>query len=231
MGFLFKLNNLIVIARFNEDLKWLDNLDCDVVIYNKGEDIDPKYNAIKIENYGREAETYLRAICEFHEKIEHYYDHVTFLQANPFDHNNEILKFLPQNNNEIKYSHPYFLTQNNYRWISLYYKQFGADKNEIDTKFTYETYDWVKTSSISDIYVNVLKNTMLNLGLPWYDSYICFPHAQFVIPKKYICAKPISWWKNAYKVFEESENAYKNLNYPGMPYVFEQLWYTIFTHY
>ena len=32
------MKNLLIVARYNEDISWVDQLDCDVIIYNKGED-------------------------------------------------------------------------------------------------------------------------------------------------------------------------------------------------
>lgn len=232
MGFLFELKNLLIVARYNEDISWVENLNCDVIIYNKGEELDPKYQAINIDNFGREAETYLRAICNLYEKIDELYDHVIFLQGNPFDHNPDILNFLPQDNNNLAYKYPYFLTKDNFRWVSLYFKQFGTSEFEVQNKYDKNNLNWLKMASSNEVYLDILRNTLNNLELPWYNSYICYPNAQFIIPKKYICAKPFEWWQNAYNLFDYCEkNAYKNTDYPGMAYIFEQLWYTIFTHF
>lgn len=223
MGFLFKLKNLLIVAKYNENISWVENLNCDVIIYNKGEKTDPKYYALDIDNFGREAETYLRAICNLYEKIDELYDHVIFLQGNPFDHNPNILDIIPQDNKDIVYKYPHFLTEGNFRWVSLGIRQFGLSELKPTE---------LRMAKCTDVYSQILKNTLTALDLPWYNSYICYPNAQFIIPKKYICAKPLEWWQNAYNFFDYCEkNAYKTTDYPGMAYVLEQLWYTIFTHY
>jgi hypothetical protein len=74
----------LIVARYNEDLEWLDIFDKDsVIIYNKGEYIkDCKYKQICVPNIGRETETYFRYI------IDNYYslpNVVVFTQGAP-DH-------------------------------------------------------------------------------------------------------------------------------------------------
>lgn len=69
----------IVIARYNEDLKWLRELDlqqfCQIYIYNKGVNRDffaeaPNIKVIDLPNVGREAHTYLHHIVTHYEDIE-----------------------------------------------------------------------------------------------------------------------------------------------------------------
>ena len=54
-----------------------------------------------MENIGRDSETFLRAICENYDLIKENYDHVSFFQANPFDHCPDAANLLPLNNNDI----------------------------------------------------------------------------------------------------------------------------------
>ena len=75
------MNNLVVIARFNENIDWVERLNWDYLIYNKGEYIDKEYKSIP--NIGREGETYLRYIIEFYDKFP---DYISFVQGDPFPH-------------------------------------------------------------------------------------------------------------------------------------------------
>ena len=75
-----------VIARYNENLNWLDNLlDPEqmkkVTVYNKGPDNVP--GSIRLPNIGREAHTYLTHIINNYETLA---EKVYFLQGNPVDH-------------------------------------------------------------------------------------------------------------------------------------------------
>jgi frataxin-like iron-binding protein CyaY len=222
MELLFSLmKNLLIVARYNEDISWVDQLDCDVIIYNKGEDLDPKYNVVKLENYGRETETYLRAICSLYEKIKDEYDHVSFLQGNPFDHYENVLSLLPDEKRQ--YAYPIPIPGKNTVWVSV---------NQVGYAFKTGNNYFYDNSICNDAYWFILRETLSKLRLPWYGVFIDYPGAQFIIPKKYIVSKSIDWWENAYGVFDYSEkNNYKETGYPGMPYVFERLWHTIWTHY
>jgi len=77
----------LVIARYNEPLKWIQKIDpskCSYVVYNKGnEDLPADYNVVNVPNEGREAETYLRYIIDNYDNLNGY---IMFCQGNPFDH-------------------------------------------------------------------------------------------------------------------------------------------------
>ena len=76
----------IVIARYKEDLSWIDSIpsDYNVIIYDKSPANSKKIpNAIKLPNVGREAHTYLRYIVDNYNSLP---DVTVFAQGNPFDH-------------------------------------------------------------------------------------------------------------------------------------------------
>lgn len=91
--------NQLVIARFNEDLSWLEHVpDCfDIYIYNKGPDIrdhsvlDRAAAVITIPNIGRESETYLHHIL-LHRSVSNRY--IVFTQGDPFEHSPDFLHLL-----------------------------------------------------------------------------------------------------------------------------------------
>ena len=77
-----------VIARFNEDLAWLNSLPQDeVIVYNKGSPLQSK-NVIELPNIGRESHTYLTFIVA---NYSHLPDVIVFSQGYIHDH-------LPLNN-------------------------------------------------------------------------------------------------------------------------------------
>ena len=72
----------IIVARYNENIEWLNSEMSNCIIYNKGNKLNI-YNEILLENLGRESETYLHYI------ITNYYnlpDVVVFTQARISDH-------------------------------------------------------------------------------------------------------------------------------------------------
>jgi len=80
----------IVIAKYNEDVSWTNELVCNYKIYDKSKDIP---------NVGREAETYLRYIIENYDSLPEY---VVFLQGRPYDHLKERkIRFLNKSIAEI----------------------------------------------------------------------------------------------------------------------------------
>ena len=65
---------LIIIAKYKEDISWVNMLHHSYMVYDKSKNIP---------NVGRESETYLRYIIENYDNLP---DYVVFLQGNPFDH-------------------------------------------------------------------------------------------------------------------------------------------------
>jgi hypothetical protein len=87
----------VVIARYNENLSWCKFIDEDIklFIYNKGDDyID---NSIKLDNIGRESDTFINHIIKNYNDINEY---TIFLQGDPFFHYNKIIEFI----NEKKFT-------------------------------------------------------------------------------------------------------------------------------
>lgn len=73
----------IVVARYNEDLKWTKQYS-NVIIYNKGGKLnDDEYKYISLKNVGREGHTYYTHIYENYDNLT---DYVIFLQGRPTDH-------------------------------------------------------------------------------------------------------------------------------------------------
>lgn len=72
----------IVVARFNENISWLQSEHDHCIIYNKGEPLNIP-NERMLDNVGRESDTYLQYV------IDHYHDLpdvVVFTQARISDH-------------------------------------------------------------------------------------------------------------------------------------------------
>lgn len=79
----------IVIAHYNEDLNWIDQLNFEYInrvhIYSKGGNANRSH--IKLPNIGRESHTYLFHIIDCYDNLS---ESVIFLQGNPFNHHSTI---------------------------------------------------------------------------------------------------------------------------------------------
>lgn len=95
-------NHCIVVARYAENMDWVDDLVemhdwiDNVIIYNKGRDDFKVRNGhiikvVKTPNIGREGETYLRYIIEHYNKLP---QHVWFTQGDPFPHCPDFMNLL-----------------------------------------------------------------------------------------------------------------------------------------
>jgi hypothetical protein len=85
----------VVVAYYKENIEWLENIkDYKITIYNKSHLDIP--NTIKLENVGREMNTYFHHIIENYDNLS---DVIFFTQGNPLDHVSnyiEILNGYPQ---------------------------------------------------------------------------------------------------------------------------------------
>ena len=76
------MSYIIVVARYNENIEWLNSEMSNCIIFNKGEKLDLN-NEIFLENVGRESETYLSYIISNYNNLP---DVVVFTQARISDH-------------------------------------------------------------------------------------------------------------------------------------------------
>ncbi len=66
------MDKCLIIARFNEDINWLnEHSDFKIIIYNKGQELPPNkfLNFINLENLGRESHTWLYHIVKNYENL------------------------------------------------------------------------------------------------------------------------------------------------------------------
>ena len=84
----------IVVARYNENLDWLKKIkkskDLKITVYNKGlDDIDVPF--IKLENKGRESQTYLYHIINNYDNLA---DQTIFCQGDSICHSPDFLDLI-----------------------------------------------------------------------------------------------------------------------------------------
>jgi len=160
----------LVIARYNEELDWVNNLNKDnVIIYNKGSDY---VTAIKRENIGREVESF------FYYIIENYYnlpDYVIFLQGNPFDHMHGITPDnLQQQINALINSKPTSA-------LPLFHNYNNEHHNQ---------YPDLKVGQYFSLFFNtqLIENVSFSSG------------CQYIIPKHIILNKPIQFYSKIHSM-------------------------------
>jgi hypothetical protein len=199
------LKLLVVVARYSENISWVNLVNKPFVIYNKGIDIEG-YPSIKLNNVGRETDTFLRFILNNYHNLP---DNVCFLQGNPFDHFKDVINFI--NNFSIKNDNIIFLSQiilkESCNWGLL---GNPPDKFVMINTDTDKSYTGYNLSQVA----NFLK---LNHKL----IYEFAPGGQYIVPKSMILNKSLDWWINAFKVHESFYHA---------PWFYERLWPSIFTH-
>lgn len=85
----------IVVARYHEDISWLDHINGDKLVLEKG-NLTSKFQDINLPNVGRESHSYLYYITNEYNNLE---DYTCFLQGNPFPHCADIINAI----NNFKY--------------------------------------------------------------------------------------------------------------------------------
>ena len=83
-----QIPSILVVARFNEDISWLNEVNIPSIIYDKGELSE---NGVQLENIGFDADTHLTFIIDNYEKLP---NRVFFSQGDPFFHAKDFLDML-----------------------------------------------------------------------------------------------------------------------------------------
>src|SRR5574343_45482 len=79
-------NSFFVVSRYNEDISWINDYTSNYIIYNKGNDLDPKYNSIKLPNFGGNQHDMFYFVVANYDNLP---EIMVFVQGNPFDHCNK----------------------------------------------------------------------------------------------------------------------------------------------
>lgn len=129
-----------VIARYQEELDWINQLKTPYTIYNKGLS-EPNYTCIEIENIGRESHTYLTYILNNYHNLPEY---LAFLQGDPFAHCKSTLEVI-NNFNEHKENTVVWLTDHSatddrYGYPHHYGLGIGEVSDKIFNKKHYEQF-------------------------------------------------------------------------------------------
>lgn len=239
---------LFVIARYNEDISWTTKLPGDLVIYNKGKDFPWDIPRVDVENFGREAETYVRSILDFYDRLKDY-DRVIFLQGNPFEQSKSILKKI-----EINHEEPYKRLGDNYSsfysgveecvYESSYFIVELFLKEIVKHTTIQKEKDNFASENLREINYEITERDGSKLNRPGeLIEIICLcellriPYksarydwdcgAQYSVKTEHILNKSYDWWKSLFNLIHHSSQTF-NLNI--LPYMLERGWPLIWNH-
>lgn len=208
MNFLETLKNKyqIVVARYNEDIKWLIPFKLVTIIYNKGDDkdINPNFNTIKLKNVGRESHTYLYHIVNNYDNLK---DRTIFIQGCINDH--KILDFeeyFKDGNDFIAKTSE--LKMDKLRTMIEHYGKWSIDAMK---KCDYTPYDWIE--KVIGIDMNEIQNN---------ESKVIWG-ANFSISKEMILRKPKKFYENLLRFLDNNIN-------PEEGHYMERSWYILFNY-
>jgi hypothetical protein len=210
------MNKEIVIAKYNEDISWINKINNDVkiTVYRKdgiSEAIDG-VNSFLLENIGREIHSYIYHIYNNYENLLEY---TIFSQGKPFDHFENIIDMVNSGVEEWNKN------------TSLYYSGFwGFHWNSIGTMWRMDAskqfngYSLVCQSNGTP-HIN-LQEYKIDLDKTWNEifnhpppsEYEFTPGAHFIITKKLIYSRPKIFYKHILNILEKDYFS---------PWVFERL--------
>jgi hypothetical protein len=198
----------IVVARYNEDIKWLLPYKEITTIYNKG-DYNPllhKFNVIYLNNVGRESHTYLYHIIENYDNLA---DKTIFFQGNLSDHSEKVLDIEDyfQNDSFIGKIDKYDMNK-----LKEEITHFGKYKKDLKIgnlrKSNYLPYNWLVEVVGLDI-----DKILIETNVVW--------NANFSVSKELIKSKPIEFYQNIIRFINNHPN-------PEEGHFLERSWYLIF---
>ena len=193
----------VVISRYSENIQWITHINKNVVIYNKGNDMD--VSCIKLNNVGRESHTFLTHILKNYNNIK---DSTFFLQGNPFDHCRNIINII----NEFKNTQELVCLSDNIFEESPFFGLEGGPGS----------FNLIKDSRSNPNYKGpILNDVAASLGLINCNIFKFSLGAQYIVPKNLILNKSFNWWLKALEIHQSFYHA---------PWFYERLWYSIFNY-
>lgn len=187
----------LVIARYNEDVKWLHAFDAPnyrIFLYNKGKTLDstdlPKNTTlIRLSNVGREAHTYLYHIISNYDKLTSY---VVFLQGRPFDH-------IKNNGESLKQTIDKFVLESIVDTIHYFYEY----REPIDR--------------YKELHI---RKCMESLGLHRLNDRLIFSAgAQYIVHKSLILNKSLNFYTDLFNYLKDDNIQMKTKIYTPLPFV------------
>jgi hypothetical protein len=160
---LLKKKFQIVVARYNEDIKWLLPYKDITIIYNKGDYnlLLNKFNVIYLNNVGRESHTYLYHIINNYDNLA---DRTIFFQGNRSDHSNKILDIEDYFKEDDFIG---FFDNYNINKLRENINHFTKYKKELK-KSNFNTFDWI-TKAIG---IKIDNSSNNNIKVVWNANFL-----------------------------------------------------------
>lgn len=202
----------IIVARYNENIEWLNSEQENCIIYNKGNKLNIK-NEIILENKGRESETYLRYIIENYDNLP---DVIVFTQARISDHKGrDDINYLIEikndalNNSKSQSFILHYETENHIypldkEWNLIYGQYYLKDNYKNNKCITF--IEWFKT----------------NINIDYPNPIKIYGNAIFAVKKENIINKPIEYYQKLILEVNHHVNSTEG-------HFFERSWYYIFS--
>lgn len=211
----------IVVARYKENLDWIkDRFPIqDVTVYNKGPDdikLESNVKIKKIENVGREANTYLYHIVKNFNQLK---KRVIFIQGNPFDHKGaEFIEKIKNNKLKKSYYARSIIASNDQKWTTE--SLIKNDQTSL-TKEALKDTPW-KNSVFRESNTLEEFTKRYNIALPEYGEVFNVSWgAQFLVKREDILKHPL-------KYYEDLLNSVSHSIAPIEGHYFERLWDLVF---
>ena len=203
----------IIVARYNENIRWLKSEISNCIVYTKGNKLHIE-NEIHLENVGRESETYLHYIITNYDNLP---DVVVFTQARISDHNNtghDDIDYLIQMKNSAlcnSKSQNFFIHNDVGRcryfdknwnlqpWNGYYLKHNYKNNNPITF------FEWFKS----------------NIDINYPNPIHVYRNGIFAVKKEHIINKPIEYYQRLILEVNHHINSAEG-------HFFERSWYYIF---
>jgi len=201
----------IVVARYNENIEWLNSEMSNCIIYNKGNKLDI-YNEILLENLGRESETYLHYIITNYDNLP---DVVVFTQARISDHKgsddiNYLIYIKNQALNCSKSNN--FVIHNDAENCIHFGKEWNLRQDGYFLKDNYKNNNQIT-------FLEWFKN---NIDTNYPDPIFVYCNAIFAVKKENIINKPLEYYKKLILEVNHHINSTEG-------HFFERSWYYIFS--
>jgi hypothetical protein len=201
----------IIVARYNENIEWLNPEMSNCIIYNKGNTLN-LCNEIRLENVGRESETYLHYIITNYDNLP---DVVVFTQARIKDHtgSDDIRSLIKLKNKALCNSKSEnFITHNDVTRNMHWRKDWNLRRDGYYLKDNYK-------NNTPILFIEWFKH---NIDTNYPNPIRIYRNAIFAVKKENITNKPIEYYKRLILEVNHHIN-------PTEGHFFERSWYYIFS--
>lgn len=162
----------LVVARYNEDISWVDDFEVPYKIYNKGE-LNIKYPYTILKNIGRESNTYINHIVLNYYNL---YEYTVFLQGFPFHHSKDTKDRILNNSKKFEFLDSAVMLN---------------DLNDTPVEHRRSLYIVLGKIGMIGYLLNFIK-----------PSYYYGHGAQYIVHKDLILNKSLNFWKKLLEVTE-----------------------------